>query len=370
MAAELQAKEEVQVVKVLCTVCCEAFSADNGPRAPLVLGSCGHTFCAQCLQSLAAQSASRTILCPACRTPCNIDTDARRNWRLADVAAGDGVVVESPSSSSSSSVPSAPPAEQMVFASPAPTAAAAAVAAAAAAAEAFSYIPFRVVREEALRAATQWADAALASSAVQQLAPVLVPFFAVGVAATARVEAFGDASAVAAFSDEADFVFDGVVCAWADEKARRLVDACFPAAHPAWDLSALRTATSTVPDSVPWLPSGAASAASALPPPKLAPHVVPEDAIERFRAQCQDGVRREAEKRLATLRRANRGKRLQASAAASVRRRRLVYVPFFVGTYGTVSTVFVDGVTGKVGGDQPQRRGIAESIFKALHFTV
>ena len=47
---------------VVCDVCFEPFDEDN--RVPLVL-SCGHTFCAPCLQDL--QNRSQGIECPSDR---------------------------------------------------------------------------------------------------------------------------------------------------------------------------------------------------------------------------------------------------------------------------------------------------------------
>jgi len=365
--------KDVVQVKVQCTVCCEAFTSE-GEHAPLVLSGCGHTFCEACLQGVAKQTASRKICCPTCRTPCDLDTDIRRNWRLAEVIAGEGVLLDSGGGGGKGThpppmPPSAPPAEHMVFASPAP---AVPVSSPPAVEQpTYSYLPFRVVREEAVRIASTFAarnsSGGDAAALEVRLTPALVPFFAVVVTAQARVEAMGDAAATAAFTEEADIVRDGLVCAWAADKERRLVEECFPPTQPVWDLQTLRTASTTVPESVPWLPAGADL--SQHPQPRLCPYITPDDAIERFRAACQADTQRESERRAAELRKTSpqaRGCRLQASAFARVARRRLVYVAFWIGTYGGINAVFVDGITGRVGGEVQQRRRVAETILKVL----
>ena len=58
-----------------CTICLDAPMVD-----PCVLPSCGHSFCAQCIQSIDVTTA-KTALCPICRTPFTKGTTVP-NWSL------------------------------------------------------------------------------------------------------------------------------------------------------------------------------------------------------------------------------------------------------------------------------------------------
>ena len=80
-----------------CAVCLSAF------RSPTLVPSCGHTFCAACIEALPATtsrvSGARTAACPLCRTPFDKRTTLPNYALAAAIAAGgdEGAAAHAPS---------------------------------------------------------------------------------------------------------------------------------------------------------------------------------------------------------------------------------------------------------------------------------
>lgn len=68
------------VVSYECPICFDVYNATD--HRPMILPSCGHTFCTSCIDSVRAQGGD--VVCPQCRARLDVD-QSQTNWTLLSV---------------------------------------------------------------------------------------------------------------------------------------------------------------------------------------------------------------------------------------------------------------------------------------------
>ena len=68
-----------------CIICTHKYDCDTAPHVPRMLPVCGHTFCAGCIDNLAADAQRQALdgfLCPLCKFKQPVDQTCPTNWVL------------------------------------------------------------------------------------------------------------------------------------------------------------------------------------------------------------------------------------------------------------------------------------------------